>query len=156
MEIKVAPIIIGIDPGKSGSIVILRSNGKVEKYKMPETPRDLNDLMRTMRGNYLCFLEKVHGMPGMSGGGMFRFGENYGWITMALISNSIKTELVTPQKWMAYYEFGTKGSMTGTQWKNKLRAKAQMLFPKEIITLQFADALLIAEYGRRFYNSNLK
>ena len=150
------PIILGIDPGKSGSIIILRPNGKVEKYKTPETPYDLNELLRNFRGNSICFLEKVHGMPGMAGGSMFRFGENYGWLTMALISNKIRTELVTPQKWMAYYEVGTKGKSTGTEWKNKLKAKAQQIFPRETITLQFADALLIAEYGRRFYNSNMK
>ena len=36
-----------------------------------------------------------------------------------------------------------------SQWKNRLKAKAQQLFPKLKITLKTADAILIAEYCRR-------
>ncbi|MEK0326404.1 MAG: hypothetical protein QQN63_11940 [Nitrosopumilus sp.] len=41
------------------------------------------------------------------------------------------------------------GGETDTQWKNRLKAKAQQLFPSKNITLATADALLIAEFCRR-------
>lgn len=41
------------------------------------------------------------------------------------------------------------GGESETQWKNRLKAKAQQLFPQQEVTLATADALLIAEFGRR-------
>lgn len=148
--------IIGIDPGKSGSLIVIKEDGGIFYRKAPETPKDVLTLLRMFSKNSYCFIEKVHGMPAMSGGGMFRFGENFGWWVMAIQATGIPVELVTPQTWMKYYQFGTKGDMTGTQWKNKLRAKAQQMYPNLNVTLQMADALLIAEYGRRIYNTTIK
>ena len=50
---------------------------------------------------------------------------------------------------MKCFQIG-KSSGSKTEWKNKLKAKAQQLFPvwSKRITLATADALLIAEYGR--------
>jgi hypothetical protein len=43
---------------------------------------------------------------------------------------------------------GTKGSKSTTEWKNKLKARAQQLFPGVgAITLAVSDALLILKYG---------
>lgn len=146
--------IIGIDPGKNGGIAFMKESGKIIIKKIPEVPSDLYELLslyqKASKGNLFCYLEKVHGMPKMSGGGMFNFGKGYGWIEMALIALKIPTESTTPQKWQKHFELGEKkGNQTDTEWKNKLRAKAVQLFPKQEIFLWGADALLIAEYGRR-------
>ena len=55
---------------------------------------------------------------------------------------------VTPQKWIKYHGLGVRGQLTNTQWKNKLKARAQDLFPQIKVTLALADALLIMDYAR--------
>jgi len=139
--------VIAIDPGKSGGICVFNSNTGVKSVNMPITPTDLHQFLKRYSVDSYCYLEKVHGMPGMSGGGMFTFGQGYGWLEMALIALKIPTESVTPQKWQKTHEMGTKGKLTTTQWKNKLKAKAQQLFPDQKVFLWNADALLILHYG---------
>ena len=144
---------MGIDPGKSGSIVIIDENREaVAIYKMPEDASELLEIFEKHSDVSFAILERVHGMPGMGGTQMFTFGKNYGHIEMALLSKKIPFETVTPQKWMKSMELGTKKfGETKTQWKNHLKAQAVRLFPKVKITLAIADALLIAEYCKRNY-----
>ncbi len=143
--------IIGIDPGKNGAICILSNEGEVLTLdKMPATPNDLYSFLQEHSDCSACFLEKVGGMPGNGGSAMFNFGKGYGWLEMALIACKIKTVTVTPQKWQKHYQLGSSSTCTHTEWKNKLKAKAQQLFPSlgKKVTLVTCDALLIAEYGR--------
>lgn len=141
---------IGIDPGTNGGIAVLDDSGAVIFLrKMPETPQDLIDALRRFSDDSCCTLEKVGGMPGNGGMAMFNFGKGYGHLEMALLSLKIPTETVTPQKWEKTYQLGSSRDVKKTEWKNRLKAKAQQLFPGERITLAVCDALLIAEYGRR-------
>ena len=70
---------------------------------------------------------------------------------MALIALQIPTEKVTPQKWVKVYQMKKPRDMQKGEWKNKLKAKAQQLFPQlgKKLTLKICDAFLIAEYARR-------
>lgn len=143
---------IGIDPGKHGGIAVLDETGAiVDVVKMPETPQDLLEFLSQYKENSVCTLERVGGMPGNGGSAMFNFGKGYGHLQMALIALEIPTEDVTPNKWEKTYQLGSSGKFGKTEWKNKLKAKAQQLFPSlgKKITLATCDALLIAEYGRR-------
>lgn len=143
---------IGIDPGQHGGIAVLLADGTVvEVCKMPSTPRDLYDFLSQYSKDSFCVLERVGGMPGNGGSAMFNFGKGYGHLQMALVALGIPTEDVTPNKWEKTYQLGTCGKFTKTEWKNRLKAKAQQLFPQlgKKITLATCDALLIAEYGRR-------
>lgn len=145
-------MIIGIDPGKNGGIAIMNNN-KLFLRKMPETPKELHETLKFLnkvsKGNVTVFMEKVQGLPGMGGSSMFNFGKGFGWLEMALISLEMPVETITPQKWQKEFQLGTKGKLSSTQWKNKLKAKAEQLFPSKKIFLWGADAVLIAEYGRR-------
>ena len=120
---------------------------------MPETPKDMYDTLNFFRkaskGEIFVFMEKVQGLPGMGGSAMFNFGKGFGWLEMALISLEIPVETITPQKWQKEFQVGTKGKLSTSQWKNKLKSKAEQLFPKSKMFLWGADAVLIAEYGRR-------
>ncbi len=143
---------IGIDPGKHGGIAVLDASGTViEVAKMPETPQDLLSFLSRHKEGSVCTLERVGGMPGNGGSAMFNFGKGYGHLQMALIALEIPTEDVTPNKWEKTYQLGSSGKFGKTEWKNRLKAKAQQLFPSlgKKITLATCDALLIAEYGRR-------
>lgn len=142
--------IIGIDPGANGAIAVLSDTGDVFSYKMPDTPKDLFDLLKGIKNKYHleCTLEKVGGMPKMGGSSMFNFGKGYGYLEMALIANEIKTTTVSPQAWQKTFLIGTKSKLSTTEWKNKLKAKAQQLYPSLKVTLGNADALLILEYAK--------
>lgn len=143
---------IGIDPGKNGGVVVMCEYGEVLLVeKMPSTPQDLLSLLEEFKEDSICILERVGGMPGNGGSAMFNFGKGYGHIQMALIALGIPCEEVTPNKWEKSFQLGCSGKYSKTEWKNKLKSKAQQLFPKlgKKITLATCDALLICEYGRR-------
>lgn len=140
--------IIAIDPGKNGGFAIY-DKGDIRTVKMPETPMDIFDELNNISKPAKCYLEIVHGMPGQSGPASFVFGKGYGWLEMALLTLGIPTETVTPQKWTKTLGLGTKSSCASpTEWKNKLKAKAQQLYPYINVTLWNADSLLILHYAQ--------
>ena len=141
--------IIGLDPGVSGGIA-WTTDGKACVEKMPDTLQDIWDLIYsitfqsgTIARDYKAYLEQVHSMPGQGVASSFKFGQGYGALEMALTAAGIPFERVTPQKWQKALGCLTKGQ------KNVSKRKAQELFPSMKITHATADALLIAEYGRR-------
>jgi crossover junction endodeoxyribonuclease RuvC len=139
--------IIGIDPGQSGGIALINESGDVEAWKMGETERDtLNTIREACYDDPLkCFayIEKVGAMPKQGVSSTFKFGQNYGFLRGCLIALGIPFETVTPQKWQGFLHCRSRGD------KNVTKAKAQELYPQLKITHAVADALLIAEYGRR-------
>ena len=142
-------IIIGLDPGASGGMAVL-GDCEVTTLKFDTmTPREIYDELWDLSLLGLpvkAYLEKVHGMPGCRG--QFEFGVKYGWLQMALIAARIPFELVPPQTWQRGVGMaGLKGEKADR--KRQLKARAQELFPSIKVTLSDADALLIAEYGRR-------
>ena len=147
--------IIGIDPGANGSISIYDvDTNTLVSHKMPETPKDVYDLLKTVQPwNSICYLEKVHGRPGGGSSGMFNYGKGYGYLEMALLVCQISTVTIMPQKWMKELGVGTRGDMNPTDWKNKLKAKAQQLYPQNKLTLATCDAALIVTYGIRQLNN---
>jgi hypothetical protein len=96
---------------------------------------------------------------------------------MALIAAGIRFEDVPPQKWQKALgiaprksgktkmvssaddpkvpflctELREVGGESKTVFKNRLKAKAQQLFPEQKVTLATADALLLLEYCTRIY-----
>ncbi len=138
----------GIDPGhSSGGIGYVTDDGFAMAWKMPQTEADLWDLIaRISRVAVLFVLEKVHSMPKQGVSSTFKFGQNYGALRMALTAAEVRREFPTPQGWQGKMQCRTKGD------KNVTKRKAQELWPKLTITHAIADALLLAEYGRRFGN----
>ena len=90
-----------------------------------------------------AYIEKVGATPQMGVVSAFTFGRSYGWLLGVLDALRIPYEFVTPQKWQK-----AMGCLTGGD-KNVSKAAAQRLWPSLKITHANADALLIAEYGRR-------
>jgi len=141
--------IIGIDPGKSGGIAWLPEGLTSRAIKMPETPRDVWDIINnlektcTHNGSVFAYIEKVGPMPkqGISSTAKFMYGA--GSLEMALIASGIPHDFVAPGVWQRNLGCMTKGD------KNITKRKAQRLFPDMKVTHAIADALLIAEYGRR-------
>ncbi len=148
--------IIGIDPGMSGGLAFLYlDESKTSTFKMPETDYDLFDLLETTMafdGPAIAFVEKVNAGPKMGSSASFKFGQNVGAIRMACLAADIRLEYVSPQKWQKEFGLIVKGRGLGqddTSKKNRNKAKCQELFPGIKCTHAIADALLIAEFGRR-------
>lgn len=149
---------IGIDPGKNGGIAVV-GFGSVEAYKLTEsklinilkTARDKNNILQ--QDYSICYLEQVHSMPNQGVSSTFSFGENFGFIKGVLEAYGITCKLVTPQKW--------KKAMGCTSDKQTSIRRCKELFPTVDLRATkkcrtdhdgMAEALLIAEYGRRVEN----
>jgi len=142
--------IMGIDPGQKGGLAIWK-DGKVEAYKMPETPTDLLELLASLSFHEpFCYIEDVHSMPTDGKKAITTFMKHVGHLEMGLMAADIPNEQVSPGTWQGYFKLKRKcKSETTTQKKNRHKAKAQKLFPDMKITHAIADALLIMEWGRR-------
>lgn len=142
---------IGIDPGQSGGLALLWGEHS-NLTPIPATEADVWMWFQDMlwRGGCIAVVERVHAFPKQGVSSTFKFGVGYGGLRMALTAAGIPFEDVAPHQWQKALGIPKrKRNETARQWKNRLKAKAQQLFPQENITLATADALLIAEYCRR-------
>lgn len=142
-------LIMGIDPGQSGGLAVLDlTTGGEEPYVLPfnkETPADIVNILMSIneKKGLKCYIENVHSMPKQGVASSFKFGKNFGLLIGALYASKIPFEFVAPQVWQRHLRCLSRGD------KNVTKTKAQQLFPNIKITHAIADALLIAEYGRR-------
>ena len=137
--------ILGIDPGKSGGLTIIDTDGerrdKTQAHKMPETPADLWHLIAESQPD-VAYIEHVHSSPQMGVKSAFTFGQSFGHVLGILDANEVPYLLVRPQKWQQQMGCMTKGD------KNVTKAEAQRRWPFLKITHANADSLLIAEWAR--------
>lgn len=164
------PVYVGIDPGSHGAIGMIcgrvtaavdipvmrvkRSKSGRSKMKTvldaAETHR-LFSYLHPLRGRMLVVLEQAivqrFGM-GASPYNAFRVGVSYGAWTMYLIGKAHRIEEVHPTSWKN--KFGLWG-----EDKEVARVMAREMFPGAAMDLKRkkdadrAEALLLAEYGRR-------
>lgn len=144
---------IAIDPGKDGGIVCT-SNAGVEMFRMPPTLHDRNNLLISILaqqefGSRLnvevrAYIEAVptfvRVIPSSSA---LKLGRSYGQLEGMLAANHVRLFHVTPQAWQKANGVGTSKGLTSTAWKNKLKERAQNLYPDHKVTLCTADAALI-------------
>ena len=148
VESRTAHIYFGIDPGKSGSIAAVWSDGEPASShcKLNGTEQDIADFLRGFDlDNARAVIERVSSSPQMGVVSAFTFGRSYGFLRGLLAGFQVPYIEVQPQKWQKGMQCMTKGD------KNVSKSKAQQLWPKIKITHANADALLLAEYGRRFW-----
>lgn len=166
-------IIIGIDPGLSGAVATLHSDGsmglsdtpvtevvvgrkKQRRYLEVEMARTLG--MVTLARDYPAgdsaidrslhaFIEDVHAMPKQGVSSVFRFGYGYGLWCGILAALRIPVTRVTPQAW--------KKAVGRCAEKGQARIRAAELFPSAAGCFSRvkddgrAEAALIAWYGAR-------
>jgi hypothetical protein len=145
-------IFIGIDPGISGGIAWYDEETQLSYVKkMPQNILEFISFWQNfheIHGNkqIFCLTEKVHSMPTNGAKSNFTFGYNLGVLHTCLTNFKIPFDFVTPQAWMKSFFMKKDKNETGTKWKNRLKQKAQQLYPDHKVTLWSADALLILEY----------
>lgn len=150
-------VIIGIDPGCSGAIVVLNSSGTYQNAILTPTVKvgtktrvngaAIASFLRAFDlAGAEAFLEQVGAMPGQGVSSMFTFGHAAGVVEGILQGLLIPYTLVTPQAWKK-----TAG-LIGSD-KDAARSRAIQLYPSLRILDQkakgqaVADALLIARHG---------
>jgi len=140
--------ICGIDPGKSGAIAVIDGSGVVvETFVDSSIGNTIKDVLTGRDGVYV-YLEKVHSFPNQGVSSSFAFGRAFGEIIGCLDALEIPYEFVSPQKWQKGLGLPKKKD-GATEHKRALKILAQQRFPKQKPTLKTADALLIADYGRK-------
>lgn len=145
--------ILGIDPGSKGAVAMV--SPMVETWDLPPLAADFRDLlyeslMLTGVDTMRVYIEKAQSFPGMGVSGAFNYGQGYGTILGILAACRISVVEVSPAKWKK--ALGLTGEATDTlkEKKDRARKMARQLFPEANLSrADKAEALLIAEYGRR-------
>jgi crossover junction endodeoxyribonuclease RuvC len=145
-------LIIGIDPGATGAIVMLDKGVPIEWEPMPTIKvgkgsrvngAALAAFLRDHRDAHV-FVENVGAMPGQTG--MFAFGHACGTVMGALFALEMAHTLVTPMVWKK------RAGLIGKD-KDAARTRAIQLWPswRDLDAKgkgqALADAALIAKFG---------
>ena len=160
-------LIIGIDPGISGSICFFENGKILEVVEMPtmtegkKNKRQVNgaqiynEIIKRIniseKHNIRVIIEQVSAMPGQGVTSMFNFGQSFGILKGICSAMQLPLYFVRPAKWKKY--FGLINSE-----KDASRTKAIEMFPyfsaqlSKKKDINKADAILIAS----FYNETCK
>ena len=153
--------IIGIDPGLSGAIAVIKNNKVLNLFEIPvmsegkKNKRQLNSaqLVKLLKDNIegeeevSVVVEQVNAMPGQGVTSMFNFGQTFGAIKGICAALSLPIFFVRPSKWKKHFELINSS-------KDSSRTKAIEMYPKLSSELSKkkdvnkSDAILIA----RFYS----
>lgn len=157
---------LGIDPGANGGLALITHDGAVQAFRMPPTEADMALLFAARLDppniSY-CLIERVHSFPDQGVASAFTFGRNVGILIGLLLAHKISFEEIEPRAWQKalgipprvkkprkpkpFMQYPPEEKQS--EWKNRLKGKAQTLFPGVEVTLYTADALLIAEVAKR-------
>ena len=108
-------LIYGIDPGYTGAITLYwPATGDIEIHDMPTltspkgkpvlNQRAILDILEPEGdGQRTAFIEQVSAMPNQGVSSVFRFGEQFGALKMALAATKTPTQYVTPAVWKRYF-----------------------------------------------------
>lgn len=147
--------VLGIDPGCSGSLVLITDQGGyIDHLAMPTikvgTKARVNGaaVAAWIRQNVIthAYLEQVGAMPGQGTASMFTFGHAAGVVEGILQGLNIPYTLVTPQAWKK------SAGLIGSD-KDAARSRAIQLYPAlraldaKAKGQAIADAILIARHG---------
>ncbi len=164
---------IGVDPGIHGAIVVLDPHGRPTVELMPtlESAKgkpaydlrrlsdlfvEVNRMVRAEHRSLFLTVERLQAMAMEKGGTLANYGRGraLGIIEAMATAHDIPYQLAVPQVWQKSMLAGVEGADT----KQRTVLAAQRLFPSVSLLRtprsrkadhNIADALLLAEYGRR-------
>lgn len=149
---------VGIDPGLAGGLAWL--GDRVGAIPTPETELGiLKKLTRLWDNDCQSFVVLEEIPPAFFGNAKSSMAKLYGsymaW-RMALTAVGFSFETVRAKVWQPGLgiERRRKGEKDN-RWKNRLRNVAGKLYPKLRPTLGTADAILLAEFCRRYHEGKL-
>ncbi len=161
-------LIIGIDPGISGSICFLEDGIIQDVLEMPtmtEGKKNKKQVNGSQIYNEISFriktyekknikvvIEQVSAMPGQGVTSMFNFGQSFGILKGICSAMQLPIYFVRPAKWKKYF------NLINSE-KDASRTKAIEIFPYFSSNLSKkkdsnkADAILIASYFHETYKN---
>ena len=160
-------LIIGIDPGISGSICFFKDGRILEVIEMPVMTEGkknkkqvngsqiYNEFLKRINkkdDEIRVVIEQVSAMPGQGVTSMFNFGQSYGILKGICSTMQLPMFFVRPAKWKKYF------NLINSQ-KDASRTKAIEIFPYFSTQLSKkkdsnkADAILIASF---YYETHQK
>ena len=161
-------LIIGIDPGISGSICFLYDGKILDVIEMPtmaegkknkkqvngsQIYNEILDRINNIKGKdteVRVVIEQVSAMPGQGVTSMFNFGQSYGILKGICSAMQIPVYFVRPAKWKKYF------NLINSE-KDASRTRAIQIFPYFSAQLakkkdaNKADAILIASFYYETY-----
>jgi crossover junction endodeoxyribonuclease RuvC len=162
-------LIIGIDPGISGSICFFQDGEVKDVLDMPtmtdgkKNKRQVNGsqiyneiskrIINTDKKNVKVVIEQVSAMPGQGVTSMFNFGQSFGILKGICSAMQLPMYFVRPAKWKKYF------NLINSE-KDASRTKAIEIFPYFSTNLSKkkdnnkADAILIASFYYETYKTN--
>ncbi len=154
-------LIIGIDPGISGSICFFENGKILDVVEMPtmtdgkKNKKQVNGsqiyneitkrVNQTDKKNIRVVIEQVSAMPGQGVTSMFNFGQSFGLLKGICSAMQLPMYFVRPAKWKKYF------NLINSE-KDASRTKVIEIFPYFSSNLtkkkdsNKADAILIASY----------
>ena len=160
-------LIIGIDPGISGSICFFEDGKILEVIEMPVMTEGkknkkqvngaqiYNEFLKRINkkdNEIRVVIEQVSAMPGQGVTSMFNFGQSYGILKGVCSAMQLPTFFVRPARWKKYF------NLINSQ-KDASRTRAIEIFPYFSTQLSKkkdsnkADAILIASF---YYETHQK
>ncbi len=143
---------IGIDPGKSGGLVIIDETGEAKAYKCPDKVFDMSVLFKIAIGGTApdkvkLLMERVWARPNNAVRSAFAYGVNYGQWMGIVACHEVPLQTCLPTDWIRYYECSK--DLEYQERKRWLKEKAKSLYPNLNVTLMTADSILIADYAMK-------
>ena len=161
-------LIIGIDPGISGSICFFQDGIIKDVVEMPtmvegkKNKKQVNGsqifneiterIKKTDKKNIKVIIEQVSAMPGQGVTSMFNFGQSFGILKGICSAMQLPMYFVRPVKWKKYF------NLINSE-KDASRTRAIEIFPyfstqlSRKKDLNKADAILIASYFYETYKT---
>ena len=152
-------IIVGIDPGKSGGIVVIQDDKDIHEslmvkmYKCPESPIKMSLILRSARNTswvsgekIIVAIEKVWAFPTDARSAAFKFGVNYGTWMGIIGSLNLPYIEVIPKTWMSLYHPVPKDKKERKKYLKEtcITMYKDMFLYEKNITYAVSDAALIA------------
>ena len=159
-------LIIGIDPGITGSICFFQDGKIIDVIEMPNMPEgkknkkqvngaqiyyEISSRIKDIKKEDIkVIIEQVSAMPGQGVTSMFNFGQSFGILKGICSAMQLPMYFVRPVKWKKYF------NLINSE-KDASRTKAIQIFP--YISAQLsrkkdgnkADAILIASFYYETY-----
>lgn len=153
---------VGIDPGQQGGIAWispptslpskLRGTVALALHQMPDSPLGITAILGCLAVD-LVVLERAQSMPKQGIAGAFNYGVHYGTLIGILTAMGIPFVEVRPAVWKKEILQGVADKADKKQvisFCKKLFPKASLIPPGCRVEKDgLAEALLLAEYGRR-------
>ena len=159
-------LIIGIDPGISGSICFFQDGKIIDVVEMPTMTEgkknkkqvngsqifnEITDRIKKLdKKDIKVIIEQVSAMPGQGVTSMFNFGQSFGILKGICSAMQLPMYFVRPAKWKKYF------NLINSE-KDASRTKAIEIFPYFSVHLSKkkdsnkADAILIASFYYETY-----